>query len=69
MVGVLDRIHGARVKTTEESVAFGGAHYVAPPSPFDVFSLTSGRVVTGANPASAHITVAAAIEAFEMLDD
>jgi putative intracellular protease/amidase len=49
--------------------AGAGARYVAPPSPFDAFSITSGRVVTGANPASVHITVAAAIEAFEKLDE
>ena len=41
------------------------AHYIAPPVPFDAFSITSGRIVTGANPASAHITIVAAIEAFE----
>jgi putative intracellular protease/amidase len=65
MAGVLDRIHGDGVKTTEESAGIAGAHYVAPPLPFDAFSITSGRIVTGANPASAHITVAAAIQVFE----
>jgi putative intracellular protease/amidase len=65
MAGVLDKIHGDGVKTTEESAVLAGAHYVAPPAPFDPFSVTSGRVVTGANPASAHITVLAAIEAFD----
>jgi D-lactate dehydratase len=42
-----------------------GGEYVAPPSPFEAFSVTSGRIVTGANPASAHIAAVAAIEAFE----
>jgi D-lactate dehydratase len=65
IAGVLDRIHGDGVKTTEESAGIAGARYVAPPTPFEAFSVTSGRVVTGANPASAHITAAAAIEAFE----
>lgn len=65
MAGVLDRIHGDGVKTTEESAVLAGAHYVAPPTPFEAFSITSGRIVTGANPASAHITVIAAIEAFD----
>jgi len=54
-----------RFKTTEESAVTAGVDYVAPPSPFEAFSVTSGRVVTGANPASAHITARAAIEAFE----
>jgi D-lactate dehydratase len=65
LAGVLERIHGDGVKTTEESAVEAGAHYIAPPVPFDAFSITSGRIVTGANPASAHITVVAAIEAFE----
>jgi D-lactate dehydratase len=65
LAGVLERIHGDGVDTTEESAVKAGAHYVAPPVPFDAFSITSGRIVTGANPASAHITVLAAIEAFE----
>jgi putative intracellular protease/amidase len=65
LAGVLGRIHGDGVKTTEESAVEAGAHYIAPPVPFDPFSITSGRIVTGANPASAHITVLAAIEAFD----
>ncbi len=67
LAGVLEKIHGDGVKTTEESAVSAGGHYVPPPAPFDAFSLTSGRIVTGANPASAHITAAAAIEAFEKL--
>ena len=50
LVGVLDRIHGDGVKTTEESAGVAGGRDVAPPSPFDAFSITSGRVVTGGNP-------------------
>jgi putative intracellular protease/amidase len=65
MVGVLERIHGDGVKTTEESAVSAGANYVAPPTPFEAFSVTSGRIVTGANPASAHVAAAAAIAAFE----
>jgi putative intracellular protease/amidase len=65
MAGVLDKIHGDGVKTTEESAVLAGARYVAPPTPFEAFSVSSGRLVTGANPASAHITVLAAISAFD----
>lgn len=65
MAGVLDKIHSDGLKTTEESAIIAGAHYVAPPTPFEAFSVTSGRVVTGANPASAHLTVIAAIDAFD----
>jgi putative intracellular protease/amidase len=65
MAGVLAKIHGDGAKTTEESAVIAGATYVAPPTPFEAFSVSSGRLVTGANPASAHVTAAAAIEAFE----
>jgi D-lactate dehydratase len=65
LAGVLDRIHGDGVRTTEESSVIAGARYVAPPEPFGPFMVSSGRIVTGANPASAHITAVAAIEAFE----
>jgi hypothetical protein len=66
LAGVLDSIHGDGFNTTEESAVLAGARYVAPPTPFEAFSLSSGRLVTGANPASAHITVLAAISAFDM---
>jgi putative intracellular protease/amidase len=65
LAGVLERIHSDGVRTTEESAVAAGADYVAPPSPFEAFCMTSGRVVTGANPASAHITALATIAAFE----
>jgi putative intracellular protease/amidase len=65
LAGVLNRIHRDGVMTTEESVRMAGAQYVAPHPPFDAFMVASGRIVTGANPASAHITSVAAIEAFD----
>jgi putative intracellular protease/amidase len=65
LAGVLGRIHGDGVETTEESAVGAGANYVAPPTPFEAFTITSGRIVTGANPASAHMTAAAAVTAFE----
>jgi putative intracellular protease/amidase len=67
LAGVLEKIHGDGVETTEESAVSAGGVYVAPPEPFGPFMVASGRIVTGANPASAHITAAAAIEAFEKL--
>jgi putative intracellular protease/amidase len=65
MAGVLDRIHADGARTTEESANLAGAIYLAPPEPFGPYSVTAGRIVTGANPASAHITAVAAVEAFE----
>lgn len=40
---------------------------IAPSHPFDNFSIVDGRVVTGANPASAHNTAEKAIKAFDSL--
>lgn len=40
---------------------------VSPPGPWDAFTITDGRVVTGANPASAHVTAEAAVTAFDKL--
>jgi|SRR5471032_92887 len=67
MAGVLGRIEQDGVQTIENNAAEAGATYVAPPSPFDDFSITSGRVVTGANPFSAHSTTVKAIAAFDLL--
>jgi putative intracellular protease/amidase len=67
MASVLAKVHEDGVKTTEESAVEAGVEYVAPPEPFGPFSVSSERIITGANPASAHITAANAIEAFENL--
>ena len=67
LAGVLDKIHADGVMTTEESAVSAGANYVAPPSPFAEFAVTDGRVISGANPFSAHATAVAALEAFEKI--
>lgn len=40
---------------------------VSPAGPWDAFTITDGRIVTGANPASAHVTAEAAVKAFDGL--
>jgi len=67
LAGVLDKIHADGVMTTEESAVSAGANYVAPPSPFAEFAVTDGRIVSGANPFSAHATAVAALEAFDRI--
>lgn len=42
-------------------------NYIAPEQPFDAKVVTDGRLVTGANPASATPTASAALKAFEAL--
>lgn len=65
--GVLDKIKSWKVATIQDSAAQSGATYVSPPGPWDAFTITDGRVVTGANPASAHVTAEAAVKAFDAL--
>lgn len=64
---VLDKIKQDHVPTIEEGAAGVGAKYLAPLHPFDDFSLTDGRIVTGANPASARSTAERAVKAFDGL--
>lgn len=66
--GVLDTIKSWKRPTIEASAASLGAHYVSPPGPWDAFTQTDGRLVTGANPASATVTAEAAVEAFNKLN-
>ncbi|ORX64426.1 class I glutamine amidotransferase-like protein [Basidiobolus meristosporus CBS 931.73] len=69
--GIMDSttvlIKSANVATIEEGAAAVGAEYVAPPTPFADFTQTDGRVVTGANPASAKSTAVNAIKVFSSL--
>lgn len=64
-MGLLDKIKGDKVLTIEEGAADVGAKYVSPAQPFDDFSVIDGRVVTGANPASAKSTAIKAIQVFD----
>lgn len=66
-LNILDKIKADKVPTIEAAAKSVNAKYVSPPQPFDDFTQTDGRVVTGANPASAHSTAAAAIKVFDSL--
>ncbi|ELR23164.1 DJ1/PfpI superfamily protein [Acanthamoeba castellanii str. Neff] len=66
-LGVLERIRADGLQTIEEGAERVGARYVAPQKPFEAFSLVDGQVVTGANPASAHLTAENAIAVFDAL--
>lgn len=62
---VIDQIRKDNLKTVEDLVAAVGAEYVEPPTPFEDFNKIDGRVVTGANPASATSTAKNALKVFE----
>ncbi|RSH88412.1 uncharacterized protein EHS24_000957 [Apiotrichum porosum] len=66
-LGHVETIKNWHVPTIEASAAQLGANYVAPPGPWDSFTQTDGRVVTGANPASAEATAKAALAVFNTL--
>lgn len=65
--GVLDTIKSWNRPTIEAAAADAGAIYISPPGPWDAFALADGRIVTGANPASAHVTAEEAVKAFDAL--
>lgn len=68
--GVLDTItRDWGAKLVDEYVRDAGAEYVAPPGPWDAFVQVDGRIVTGANPASATVTAEAAVKAFKNLEN
>ncbi|KAK9324746.1 class I glutamine amidotransferase-like protein [Lipomyces orientalis] len=65
--GIIGIIESWNRPTIEKSAAATGATYIAPPGPWAAFTYTDGRIVTGANPASAHVTAEAAVKAFDSL--
>jgi D-lactate dehydratase len=52
-----------------ERVSRAGADYSSPMQPFDDYSITAGRLVTGANPESARSTANRAVKAFNNLKE
>lgn len=67
--GVLPTIESWNRPTIEKMAKDLGAEYVSPPGPWDDFTITDGRIVTGANPASATSTAEAAVKAFDKLKE
>lgn len=65
--GVLDTIKSWNRPTIEAAAADAGAKYISPPGPWAAFEHTDGRLVTGANPQSAHVVSHAAVKAFDAL--
>lgn len=65
ILGVAERMKKDNSPTIEEVANQCGATYVAPPGPFDEFSVVDGRIVTGTNPASATVTAVNAVKALQ----
>jgi D-lactate dehydratase len=64
---VMDKLTSDHVAPVVEAVSKAGADYSSPMRPFDDYSITAGRVVTGANPASARSAAQRALLAFDAL--
>jgi putative intracellular protease/amidase len=64
---VLDKLKSDGVIPVVDAVSNVGADYSSPMHPFDDYSITAGRLVTGANPASARSGAERAVKAFDEL--
>jgi putative intracellular protease/amidase len=64
---VLEKLKSDGVKVVVDVVERAGAYYSSPMHPFDDYSITVGRLVTGANPASARSTAERVLKAFDQL--
>ena len=64
---VMDKLMSDGVVPVVEAVTKAAADYSSPMHPFDDYSITAGRLVTGANPASARSGAERAVQAFEGL--
>jgi putative intracellular protease/amidase len=66
---VWDKLKSDEVAPVVEAVTKVGANYSSPMHPFDDYSITAGRLITGANPASARSAGERALKAFDGLAD
>ncbi|MEV5838345.1 molecular chaperone Hsp31 [Nocardia sp. NPDC052112] len=64
VLSVLEKLESDGVIPVVEAVSSVGADYSSPMHPFDDYSITAGRVITGANPASARSAAERAVKAF-----
>lgn len=67
ILNILDRLLADKVVPIVEAVTAAGAYYSSPIGAFDDYSITSGRVVTGTNPASARSTAERSVRLFDSM--
>jgi putative intracellular protease/amidase len=68
-LNVFEKLRSDKVLMVVERVSKAGADYSSPMHPFDDYSITAGRLVTGANPESARSTAERAVKAFNTLQE
>ena len=64
---VMDTLRAHKVVMIEDAVKKAGGFYSAPNEPFDDYSITAGRIVSGANPASARSAAERSVQVFNQL--
>ena len=64
-MGLVSILKVKGLATVEDIAKKYGAKYLAPIGPWDDYSITDGKLVTGVNPASAHSTAVRSIKALE----
>src|SRR5215467_12475157 len=65
---ILDKLRADGVVPVVEAVTAAGAFYSGPMGAFDDYSITSGRVVTGTNPASGRSATERGVKLFDNLE-
>jgi D-lactate dehydratase len=65
---ILERLKADGVLIVSEAVNKVGADYSSPMGPFDDYSITAGRVITGTNPASARSAAERAVKVFDSME-
>lgn len=68
-LGLTKSIKDHKLLTIKDIAEKEGATYVAPKGPWDSFSVTDGKIVTGVNPQSAFATVRDAVVALESVNN
>jgi D-lactate dehydratase len=69
VLNVLEKLESDKVSPVVDAVTAVDADYSSPMHPFDDYSITAGRVITGANPASARSAAERALKAFDNLPE
>ncbi|WP_019925196.1 DJ-1/PfpI family protein [Nocardia sp. BMG111209] len=67
VLNVLEKLESDKVQPVVDVVSNAGADYSSPMHPFDDYSITAGRLITGADPASARSAAERVVTAFDSL--
>lgn len=67
ILNVMETLQAGKVTMIEDAVVAAGGFYSAPNGPWDDYSITAGRIVSGANPASARSAAKRTVQVFDSL--